>query len=458
MAWQIAVIIILILLSGFFASSETAITGTNRIRIKHRAENGSVSAKKVLRLLENYDRMLATLLIGVNVLTIIVASVATLLAIDLARTADWDEGFVVAVSSAVLTVALIIFSDILPKTLAREHADWFVLTAAGVLTFVMWLFMPISSVMLLLQRGVTKIFAKEEAQVSVTEEELLQIIDEIEDEGVLEEHESDLVRSALVFDETTVEKIQTPRVDIVAVSINDSVEKVRDVFLKEGYSRLPVYEESLDKIVGMISNKEFMKRLLSTQSEKSAHSENTETTKNVELSENPEPPNLVRDLVQDDIIKLPALMKLSEALKLMQRQKSHLAVVLDQYGGTAGIVTLEDILEELVGEIWDEGDEETQPIKFKPDVDGVFEVQSELSIIDFNRFFADRADKAFKSDESEKSPQFIIKSERNTVGGWVFELFGKIPEAGEITVSELFKITVLTMEGRRIGRLRFELM
>jgi CBS domain containing-hemolysin-like protein len=318
MAWQIVVIIVLIFVSGFLSACETALTGVNRIRLKHKAEGGSVSAKKALKLLGKYDQVLATILIANNAIAVIAAAIATVLAIHLS-TAE-NETFAVTLASAITTVILIILADILPKTLAREHADYFAAVSAGILTVVVWIFLPVSFIMLQLQRGVVRIFSAGEKGVSVTEQELLQIIDEIEDEGVLEEHESLLVRSALEFDETTVEEIITPRVDITAVALTDSVDKVREVFFDEGYSRLPVYDGTLDKIIGMISNKEFMKWLLSETREVSG-----------------------QDMPVQDIVRLPALMKLSDALKLMQKQKSHLAVVLDQYGGTAGIVTLEDI-------------------------------------------------------------------------------------------------------------------
>jgi CBS domain containing-hemolysin-like protein len=408
---------VLIFVSGFLSACETALTGVNRIRLKHRAEK-SPSAKKALRLLEQYDRVLATILIANNAIAVIAAAIATVLAIHVSTEAN--ETFAVTIASAITTVVLIILADILPKTLAREHADYFAVVSANVLSVTVMIFTPISAVMLLLQRGVVKLFSKGEKGVSVTEQELLQIIDEIEDEGVLEEHESLLVRSALEFDETTVEEILTPRVDIVAVALSDSPEKIRDVFFNEGYSRLPVYDGTPDKIVGVISNKEYMKWLQTGR----------------EGSEKP---------VQD-IVRLPALMKLSEALKSMQKQKSHLAVVLDQYGGTAGIVTLEDILEELVGEIWDESDEEVRPIKFTNA--NTFEAGSELSINDFNRWFED----------SDNHGGLEIESDSNTVGGWVFELFGKIPTVGESVTSEQFRVTVLSMEGRRLGRLRFEII
>jgi CBS domain containing-hemolysin-like protein len=410
---QLIIIILLVSLSGFFSACETAITAVNRIRLKHKAERGDVSAKKALRLLSRYDRVLGTLLIGNNTVNLVAASMATILALRISVP--------VAVVTGILTVVLIVFCDILPKTLAREHSEGIVLSTAWFLTGLMYILYPISAVMLLFQRSSARVFRKKNKQVSVTEEELMQIIDEIEDEGVLEEHESHLVRSALEFDETTAEEILTPRVDMSAVELNDSAEKVRDLFFESGFSRLPVFDKTPDKVVGVISSKDFMKRFIAGE--------------DFHMSE-----------IMHEIPKIPALMKLSDALKHIQKEKSHLAVVLDQHGGTEGIVTLEDILEELVGEIWDEGDEEVQPVKFTGETS--FEVGSELSINDFNKTFG----------VYSKVEKIAIESESNTVGGWVFEVFGKIPAVGESVTTEMFKITVLSMEGRRIGRLRFEVL
>jgi CBS domain containing-hemolysin-like protein len=406
-------------LSAFFSACETALTGVNRIRLKHKAENGSTPAKKALYLLKKYDRILATLLIGNNTVNLVAASIATVLAVHAAMSSGKDEALTVGIVTGIITAVLIIVGDILPKTLAREHSESFILATADVLTALMWILRPVSAVMLLLQNGLSRIFRKSKKEVSVTEEELMQIIDEIEGEGVLEEHESDLVRSALEFDETTVEEILTPRVNITAVELNDCIERVRDVFFDEGYSRLPVYDKTPDKIVGVISNKDFMKRLLSGDEFK------------------------VKDIMHD-IEKLPAMIKLSDALKFMQREKSHLAVVIDQHGGTEGIVALEDILEELVGEIWDESDEETQPVKFLNST--VFEIGGELSINDFNRSF-----------ENMEKDEISIDFDGNTVGGWIFKLIERIPETGEKIETEKFRITVLNMLGRKIEKLRFEI-
>jgi CBS domain containing-hemolysin-like protein len=410
--------------SGFLSACETALTAVNRLRLKHKSESGSASAKKAVRLLEKYDQVLATILIANNAIAVIAAAIATVLAIQLS--AAENEALYVTIASAVTTIILIVLADILPKTLAREHADSFAVMSAGILTVAVWIFVPVSAIMLLLQRGVVKLFRRKNVnQVSVTEEELMQIIDEIQDEGVLEEHESHLVRSALEFDETTVQEILTPRVDMIGVDLSDSAKKIRDVFIDSGYSRLPVYDKTPDKIVGVISNKEYMKVMMS----KSKEAFQDEFR--------------VHDILTV-IPKIPALMKLSDALKLLQREKSHLAVVLDQHGGTEGIVTLEDILEELVGEIYDEGDEEKQPVRFINKT--TFEVGSELSINDFNKYF------------SAREQDIEIDCDNNTIGGWVFKLFGKIPSVGEAVEDGNLKITVLTMENKRVGRLRLEML
>jgi len=278
-------------------------------------------------------------------------------------------------------------------------------------------------VFLLIQKGVGKAFSKKEKPVTVTEQELLHFIEEAEDEGVLEEQESNLVKSALIFDETTAGQILTPRVNIVAVSVNEDIKKVRDLFLSEGYSRIPVYEKTLDHICGTLYNKDFMKRLISGDSESFS----------------------VREIMKDAIY-VTALAKISEVLKLMQKEKLHLAVVVDQYGGTEGLVTLEDILEELVGEIWDEGDEVSSPIVFTSE--NIFEVSGELSINDFNRYFKRR----------EMDFALISDSDSNTVGGWVFELFGKIPAENDRIETDNFIITVLSLENKRIQKLNFEIV
>ena len=409
----IIIIVVLILFSSFFSASETAFTCANRIRLKAKADEGSKAAKTALYVMDKYDKALTTILVGNNIVNIATSSLATVMFTILLA----DNGPLV--STVVITIVVLIFGEIMPKTIAKAHSEAFVLAIGGVMRFLMLILTPLSAIFLLLQKAATKLFASKNKDVSVTEQELMHIIDEIEDEGVLEEQESNLVRSALEFDETIVDEILTPRIKIVAVEINDDVEKLVKLFFDEGYSRIPVYEKNIDHIVGVVNHKEFLHKLMEKKD------------------------FIIRDIMTETIF-VPSLMRISEILKKMQKEKMHMAVVVDQYGGTEGIVTLEDILEELVGEIWDENDEVVSPVKFTSE--NVFEVMGEVSLIDFNRYFENR------------NMEFEINSDCNTVGGWVVELFGKIPEPNDAVKTPDFIITVLTVNERTVGKMRFEII
>ena len=411
----LVIIFFLICFSAFFSASETAYTSANKIRLRSKAENGKKSAARALKIIEKYDKTLTTILIGNNIVNILTSSLATVLFIDLLE--DADTGSVV--STVVVTIVVLIFGEILPKTIAKSNAETFACAISGVMTFLMTVFTPLSAFFILLQKGANKIFANKNKEVSITEQELLSIIDEIEDEGVLEEQEGSLVKSALVFDETIVSEVITPRVNVVAVEINAGEEKVKELFLKEQYSRLPVYEKTVDHIVGVITQHDFFEKIVRGES------------------------FTIRDIMQDTL-HIPNLMKISDVLKQMQKNKLHLAVVVDQYGGTEGIVTLEDIIEELVGEIWDESDEITAPVKFISDT--VFETSGEISQNDFNRFFEARA------------MDYRIDTDSNTVGGWLFELFGRIPEENDSIRTDDFIITVKSLQDFRVGTVQFEII
>ncbi len=411
----LVIIFFMIVFSAFFSASETAYTSANKIRLRSKAENGKKSAARALKIIEKYDKTLTTILIGNNIVNILTSSLATVLFIDLLK--DADKGSVV--STVVVTVVVLIFGEILPKTIAKSHAESFACAISGIMTFLMTVFTPLSAVFILLQKGANKLFASKNKEVSMTEQELLSIIDEIEDEGVLEEQEGSLVKSALVFDETIVSQVITPRVNIVGIEINADTEKVKDLFVKEQYSRLPVYEKTVDHIVGVITQHDFFEKLICGES------------------------FTIREIMQDTL-HVPNLMKISDVLKQMQKNKLHLAVVVDQYGGTEGIVTLEDIIEELVGEIWDESDEVTAPVKFLSDT--VFETSGEVSQSDFNRFFEARA------------MDFRIDTDSNTVGGWLFELFGRIPEENDSIRTDTFNITVKSLQDFRVGTVQFEII
>lgn len=372
-------------------------------------EEGSKGAGCALKVIEKYDKCLTTILVGNNIVNIGTSSLATLLCVNLFG----DRGPVIA--TAATTIIVLIFGEITPKTIAKGNAEAMSIFFGRILSGLMFILTPISAVFLLIQKGATRLFNKK-SEVTVTEQELMHIIDEIEDEGVLEAQESALVRNALEFDETTAEQIMQPRVNVVGVDLYDSNEEIMELFKSEAYTRLPVYEKSLDHIVGVISYRDFTQKMM-------------------------EDPHFSLSEIISDIMYIPSLMHISELLKRMQKEKEHIAVVVDQYGGTAGIVTMEDVLEELVGEIWDENDEVFMPVRFLSD--NTFIVSGEVSKVDFNRYFESR------------DMDYEINGDFNTVGGWVFELFGRIPSPGDKIETDEFDITVQDLNERRIGNLKF---
>ena len=410
---RIVLIVVLIALSAFFSASETAISSVNRIRLKNMAENGSRGAARALNILKKYDKALTTILIGNNIVNIATSSISTILCIQLV-----GERYGSLVATLAVTVIVLIFGEVLPKSIAKDHAEGTCIGISAVITFLMWVFTPFSALFILMKNGLSRLFRSKKS-VSVTEEELMAIIDEIEDEGVLEQQESDLVRSALQFDEITADEIITPRVRIVAVDVNDSAGEVREKFLKEQYSRMPVFEKNLDNIVGIINEKDFIR----------AYAE-----KGAELS--------VRELIQDTIY-IPSMRKISEVLRTMQKKKCHMSVVLDQHGGTLGIVTMEDLLEELVGEIWDESDEVKSLVTMQSE--RRIDVYGEVSLNSLRRFLESR------------DVELDIDSEAHTVAGWVLELFGTIPKNGDTTDTEELSVTVLDAAELRVNRVRIEI-
>ena len=409
---QIFLIVILIVCSAFFSATETALNSANKIRLKNMADNGSHAAQRTLNVLAKYDKALTTILIGNNIVNIACSSIATILAINLV-----GEKYGSLVSTIATTVIVLIFGEVMPKSIAKDFAEPMAMIASGIISFLMVIFTPFSVFFILLKKGLSKIFHRKES-VSMTEEELKVMIDEIEDEGVLETQESNLVRSALEFDEITVDEIITPRVRITAVEAGENIDDVRKKFLQEEYSRMPVYERTLDNIIGIITEKEFFK-----QYEKSSDF-------------------TIRSIMQETIY-LPQMQKLSEVFRTMQKQKCHMSVVLDQHGGTLGIVTMEDILEELVGEIWDESDEVKSPVTVVGN--NIFEVYGDVSLNSLRRFL-----------ESRDIPA-DIESEAHTVAGWVLGLFGSIPKSGDVISSGCFTVTVLDAAELRVNRVRIEI-
>ncbi len=399
---RIILIIVAMIFSALFSSCETAFSSVNKIRLKNYAAQGDKRAEKALKIANSFEDALTTVLVGNNIVNITMASVSTVLFTTL-----FGSG-AVGISTAVTTVLVLIFGEILPKSYAKENAERLSLFFAGPLSFLIILFKPI----IFIFNKLASILKNGKVEPSVTEDELKYIIEEIEEQGVLEEQEGDLVRSALDFDEITVNEILIPRVKVIGVEKNASIDEIKSLFIDEMYSRLPVYDKSLDNIIGMITNKRFFKMLAQGG-------------------------NDITEIIQD-VAHFSDLKLISEALRDMQRSKTHLAVVLDQYGGTKGIVTLEDIIEELVGEIYDENDEVIPSIvKIS---ENEYEVSGDLSI-------SDMLDQLGLDED-------MIESTYTSVGGWVTELLEHIPEQNETAEYGAFKITVLQVKEQSVEKIR----
>lgn len=404
-------IVVLIIFSAFFSSMETAFSTVNKIRLKHEASKGDKRAKQALSIAEKYDRAITAILIGNNIVNIMSASLGTVIFTEIFGASG------VGIATAVMTVLVLVFGEILPKSLAKENAERLCLSFAGLLSFIILILTPFVWIFSKLKALVSHMYSNQDTSPSVTEDELKYIIDEIEDQGVLEEQESELVRSALDFDEISVDQILVPRVRVVAVERTDSLEHIKNIFLQQRYSRLPVYDKTIDNVVGIVHEKDVFSLMMKKN-----------------------PPASINSIIQKAIYILDTKM-ISEALKEMQKSKIHMAIVKDQYGGTSGIVTLEDIIEELVGEIYDENDEVENPVIITSD--GEYIISCELSINDML--------------EHLDLPEGIIESESNTVGGWVMELFGDIPSENEVTENELFIITVLSIQDQRVAKIKLKI-
>lgn len=405
---EYAAIILLIIMSAFFSATETAFSSVNKIRLKHEASNGNKKAARALKIAENFDKTLTTILVGNNIVNILSTSLGTVICTELFGAKG------VGIATAAMTVLILIFGEIMPKSLAKENAEKFALAFGGLLNVFIVVLTPVTFIFRGLKNLVSKIFKSGSDAPSVTEDELKYIIDEIEEEGVLEEQESDLVRSALEFDDKNVSEVLIPRVRITAVEKNDSLEHIRELFFTEQYSRMPVYEKNIDNIIGFIHERDFFKLTVSDE-----HAEGIES-------------------IIHEVIYITEFQTVSEVLARMQKEKIHMAIIKDQYGGTYGMVTMEDLIEELLGEIYDETDEEDH--SFIKISDNEYDAAADFNLREF--------------EEKLGLPEDTIKSESYTLGGWALELFGRIPQAGDEVKDGVFTLKVLEAEENRIIRLK----
>ncbi len=401
-------IAILVILSAFFSGTETAYSCANKIKIKSMVALGKKNAKKVLAFADDkYDKLVTAILVGNNIVNITASALATILFGKLIA----DANIATTVSTAVLTVVVLLFGEITPKYLASVYPEKFCFFFYPLMQFFYWILTPIGRIFDLYKKGLAKVF-KLKKDASVTNEELMSLVDEAEEDGTLKEDESELVRSALEFDDLKVEDILVPRVNVSAVNVDFTMDEVREVFRKTAYSRLPVYKDTIDNVIGLIHQREFFNGYLNGEKE-------------------------IGNLVQD-IVFTTEYTRISTLLKQLQKSKIHMAAVSDEYGGLVGIVTLEDILEELVGEIWDEHDEE-EVLFGKIDEDEYW-VDGKCGLAEFFELYE-------MEDEDDNYEAY-------TVGGWATEKYGGIPPVGEVLRCKDIEIRIVKATKQKVLKVR----
>ena len=396
--------VLCVVLSAFFSAAETAFSSAGKIKLMSLAENGSKRAKSVLDTIERYDSFLTTILIGNNIVNILLATLSAVWFVERV-----SPTYGTTISTVVVTLVVLIFGEITPKTLAKAAPEKFAMATVGIVRVIMIILTPVSFVFSLWTKLLTKLRRTPE-EPSITDDELITIVNEAYNEGGLDKNESELIRNAIVFDDRQAEDILTPRVDVVAVPVNAKLRDIAEEFSKTGYSRLPVYDGSLDNIIGFIHQKDFYEEILDGKKD-------------------------IKSIIQKPVFVAPT-MKISKLLKELQSEQTHVAVVVDEYGGTAGIVTMEDILEELVGEIWDEHDEVVEDVEKTGD--GEYLVQGNLTVEEFFEEFG------IEDEETDA----------DTVSGWVMEKLGKIPDEGESFEFGGYLITISAIVARRITEVK----
>ena len=394
---MICVLIVLVALSAFFSGTEMAFSTASKPRLKSLSQDGNRRAKLALKLADNYDELLSTILIGNNIVNIASSSIATLLFVKYFA----DKG--ATLSTVVMTVVILIFGEISPKSIAKEVAEPFAMAVAPVMNLLNKIFKPLNFILVKFKDLLKKMFKLKNSS-AITESELLNIVEDAAQDGGIGSGESELIINAIEFNETEAIDIMTPRVDLTAVENTATNDEIAKIFKESGYSRLPVYEDTVDSIIGVINEKDFHNYVYGTD-------------------------NSIQFILTPAEF-IPPSMKIPQLLKLLQKNKLHIAVIVDEFGGTEGIVTLEDILEELVGEIWDEHDEIEDGIKALSENGYIVPTSMEL-----DDFF-----EKFDIDE---------ETDVSTINGWVIEKTDKIPQTGDEFTYENLSVKVIRVDGQR---------
>ena len=409
--WIIAVL--LLFCAAFFAVAETAYASCPKSRVKAAAERGDARAKTALLILDDFDKAISTLLICTNIVHIATASIVTV-----AVTKLWGLS-AVSISTIVTTIVVFFAGEMLPKSIAKKYSEPLALATGPVLRFLMKVFTPLSALLTWIGQSAAKL-TPDETPVSFTEDELYDIIEDMTEEGSLDEQQGELISSALQFGEVTVESVLTPRVDLVAVDISSSLENILAVIKTTNHSRLPVYEGSIDNIIGVLQIRKFIKAYLRLGN------------------------NLDLRPLMDEVFFIHQSTNIDELLPVMSKRKLNMAVVTDNYGGTLGIVTVEDILEELVGEIWDEDDVVEE--SFVELGDGIYMVDADESVTDvFEQL-------GFEDPEADEE---LVNT---LMGEWAYEQFSAIPKVGDSFQYHQVQVTVAAMTHNRILKLKVALL
>ena len=391
-----------LLLSAYFSATETAFSSVNTTRLRTLAEKGSGGAALALKLLEQYDRLLSTILIGNNIVNIATASIGTVLFVR----HYGDAG--ATISTVVVTVVVLIFGEISPKSIAKDCAERCAMLSAPILRVFIWVLLPLNQLFSLWKKLLSRVF-RLGGESKMSQEELLMLVDEVQQDGSIDRDEGELLKNAIGFSEQEAQDILIHRVDLAALPVTAGKEEVAALFTQTKYSRLLIYEDSIDHILGTVHQKDFY----------------------VGCGVTDKP---LRDIIAPPVFALEN-EPIRLLLKKLQQAKTHVAVVVDEYGGTCGIVTMEDILEELVGEIWDEHDEEEVFLrKLGPDT---YTVDAAMDLEDFAAYF-----------------HVKTGSEMVSVSGWVMEQFGRVPEVGDSFTCGDLQVEVMRVENHRIEEIR----
>ena len=405
---SLIIVILLLFCAAYFAVSETAFSAVSRVKIKVRADNGETRALRAMSILDDFDNAISTILICTNIVHISAASIVTVTVTRL-----WGLGRV-TLSTIIMTVVIFLLGEMLPKSIAKKYSERFSLAIAGSLCFFMRVFAPLSRLLARLGNFAAR-FVKADPELSVTEDEIYDIIEDMTEEGALNSERGELISSALQFGDTTVESILTSRVDLAAIDVSDPPHEILAFIREQKHSRLPVYEGSIDNIIGILSIREYIKAYLREGGGFS-----------------------LRSLLHEAYF-VHQSTNIDDLLPVMSKKRLNMAIVTDNYGGTLGIVTVEDILEELVGEIWDEDDIVIEPFTSNPD--GSFSCDAEMSVCDVFELC--------EFDDPEENDEFTNK----LLGEWAYEQSAAIPKVGDGFSYHGLIVEVSEMRHNRILRL-----